>query len=192
LECCSLWIRNMDHRKMLYKPLKFSAFSTKSCRPLHSEPFHSTSKYSHFVPTKWVTPILYLQTPACLSAPSHAFDDIMRRNCVFLIAFCMIHQPHVVLSLIRRLFILWISCSLCLISINSDFHVQIINVVVRTVTILCLIILYDHTQWRTEGGLGGSNPSPPKFWSFDKAEPNSQFRGKYTSNCFVFLFHHPN
>jgi hypothetical protein len=24
------------------------------------------------------------------------------------------------------------------------------------------------------------------------AEPNSQFRGKYISNCSVFLFHHPN
>jgi hypothetical protein len=28
------------------------------------------------------------------------------------------------------------------------------------------------------GGLGISNPLP-KFRSFDKAEPNSQFRGKY-------------
>jgi hypothetical protein len=42
----------------------------------------------------------------------------------------------------------------------------------------------DFTQWRTEegggGGLGGSNPPPSlKFRSFDKAEPNSQFRGKY-------------
>ena len=35
-------------------------------------------------------------------------------------------------------------------------------------------------QWRTEGG-GGSNP-PPKFRSFDKAEPNSQFRGKHICN----------
>jgi hypothetical protein len=39
---------------------------------------------------------------------------------------------------------------------------------------------------------GGSTPLPPKFWSFDKAEPNSQFRGKYIRNCLVFLFHHPN
>jgi hypothetical protein len=46
-------------------------------------------------------------------------------------------------------------------------------------------------QWRTEGGVGGSNP-PPKFRSFDKAEPNSQFRGKYIRNRLVFLFHHPN
>jgi hypothetical protein len=29
------------------------------------------------------------------------------------------------------------------------------------------------------GGFGGSTPPPPKlFRSFDKAEPNSQFRGK--------------
>ena len=39
-------------------------------------------------------------------------------------------------------------------------------------------------QWLTEeGGLGCSNPPPPsKFRSFDKAEPNSQFRGKYIRN----------
>jgi hypothetical protein len=47
------------------------------------------------------------------------------------------------------------------------------------------------TQWRTEGGLGCSNPLP-KFLSFDKAQPNSQFRRKYIRNCLVFLFHHPN
>jgi hypothetical protein len=29
------------------------------------------------------------------------------------------------------------------------------------------------------GVLGGFNPHPKKFLSFDKAEPNSQFRGKY-------------
>jgi hypothetical protein len=40
-------------------------------------------------------------------------------------------------------------------------------------------------QWLTEGwGLGGSNP-PPKFRSFDKAEPNSQFRGKYIRNNLI-------
>jgi hypothetical protein len=39
---------------------------------------------------------------------------------------------------------------------------------------------------------GGFNPPPPKFRSFDKAEPNSQFRGKYIRNCSVFLFHHPS
>jgi hypothetical protein len=38
-------------------------------------------------------------------------------------------------------------------------------------------------QWRTEGGIGAFNtPTPQKFRSFDKAEPNSQFRGKYTRN----------
>jgi hypothetical protein len=40
--------------------------------------------------------------------------------------------------------------------------------------------------------LGGSNPPPRKFRSFDKAEPNSLFRGKYIRNCLVFLFHRPN
>jgi hypothetical protein len=29
---------------------------------------------------------------------------------------------------------------------------------------------------------GCSNPPPPKFRSFDEAEPNSQFRGKYIGN----------
>jgi hypothetical protein len=48
-------------------------------------------------------------------------------------------------------------------------------------------------HWRTPRGGGCSNfPPPPKFQSFDKAEPNSQFRGKYTRNCLVFLPHHPN
>jgi hypothetical protein len=42
------------------------------------------------------------------------------------------------------------------------------------------------------GGFGGFTPPPPKFRSFDKAETNSQFRGKYMRNCLVFLFHHPN
>jgi hypothetical protein len=41
-------------------------------------------------------------------------------------------------------------------------------------------------------GVGGSNPPSPKFRSFDKAEPNSQFGGKYIRNCLVFLFHLPN
>jgi hypothetical protein len=44
-------------------------------------------------------------------------------------------------------------------------------------------------QWRNEGGgLGVQTPPPPKFWSFDKAEPNSQLRGKYIRNCLVLLF----
>jgi hypothetical protein len=30
-------------------------------------------------------------------------------------------------------------------------------------------------QWRTEGGLGGSTPPPPKFRGFEKAGPKSQF-----------------
>jgi hypothetical protein len=33
---------------------------------------------------------------------------------------------------------------------------------------------------------GGFNPPPPQIiWSFDKAEPNSQFRGKYIRNNLV-------
>jgi hypothetical protein len=34
-------------------------------------------------------------------------------------------------------------------------------------------------QWRTEGGGVWGGSTPPKFRRFDKAEPNSQFRGKY-------------
>jgi hypothetical protein len=35
-------------------------------------------------------------------------------------------------------------------------------------------------QWLTEGGWGFNPfPHPPKFPSFDKADPNSQFHGKY-------------
>jgi hypothetical protein len=33
--------------------------------------------------------------------------------------------------------------------------------------------------------LGVQTPPPPKFRSFDKAEPNSQFRGIYTSNNVI-------
>jgi hypothetical protein len=35
-------------------------------------------------------------------------------------------------------------------------------------------------QWRTEGWL--VQTPPPNFWRFDKAEPNSQFCGKYVHN----------
>jgi hypothetical protein len=36
------------------------------------------------------------------------------------------------------------------------------------------------SQWRTEEVIWGVHPPPtPKFRSFEKAEPNSQFRGKY-------------
>jgi hypothetical protein len=38
-------------------------------------------------------------------------------------------------------------------------------------------------QWRTEGGWGFQ--TTPKFRSFDKAEPNSQFRGKYIRDNLI-------
>jgi hypothetical protein len=41
------------------------------------------------------------------------------------------------------------------------------------------------------GWFGGFKPLP-KFRSFDKAETNSLFRGKYIRSCLVFLFHHHN
>jgi hypothetical protein len=47
----------------------------------------------------------------------------------------------------------------------------------------CMLDKQDYThQWRTEGGV---EPPPPKFLSFDKAEPNSQFRGKYVHNNLI-------
>jgi hypothetical protein len=38
-----------------------------------------------------------------------------------------------------------------------------------------------------QGGIWGAQlpPPPPKFPSFDKAEPNSQFRGKYIRNNLI-------
>jgi hypothetical protein len=39
-------------------------------------------------------------------------------------------------------------------------------------------------QWCTEGG-GSGVQIPPKFRSFNKAEPNSQFRGKYIRNNLI-------
>jgi hypothetical protein len=41
-------------------------------------------------------------------------------------------------------------------------------------------------QWRTEGGV--VNPPPPKFRSFDKAEPNSKFRGIYIRNNVIRIW----
>jgi hypothetical protein len=54
-----------------------------------------------------------------------------------------------------------------------------------------ILYLVIFRQWPTEKGVWGFKPSP-KFRSFDKAEPNSLFHGKYIRNCFVFLFHNPN
>jgi hypothetical protein len=39
---------------------------------------------------------------------------------------------------------------------------------------------------------GDQPPPPPEIPKFEKAEPNSQFRGKYIRNRLVFLFHDPN
>ena len=44
---------------------------------------------------------------------------------------------------------------------------------------VCLVLFVSGVP--RGGGLGCSNP-PPKFRSFDKAEPNSQFHGKYIPN----------
>ena len=53
----------------------------------------------------------------------------------------------------------------------------------------CIMITFGYSsfkvscvQWRTEGGVWGVQTPPPKFRSFDKDEPNSQFRGKYIHN----------
>jgi hypothetical protein len=44
--------------------------------------------------------------------------------------------------------------------------------------------MFQPVAYREKGSLGVQHP-PPKFRSFDKAEPNSQFRGKYTLNNLV-------
>jgi hypothetical protein len=41
-----------------------------------------------------------------------------------------------------------------------------------------------YSQWRTEGGWGVVTPIQ-KFRSFDKAEPNFQFRGKHIRNNLI-------
>jgi hypothetical protein len=38
------------------------------------------------------------------------------------------------------------------------------------------------------GGWGLKHPPPSKFRSFDKAEPNSQFRGKYIRNNLIRIW----
>jgi hypothetical protein len=45
---------------------------------------------------------------------------------------------------------------------------------------------FQENQCRTEGG--GSTPPPPKFRSFAKAEPNSQFRGIYIHNNLIKIW----
>jgi hypothetical protein len=52
------------------------------------------------------------------------------------------------------------------------------------------ILKHIHVQWHTEGrGLGGFNsPPPPKFRSFAKAEPNSQFCGIYIRNNLIRIW----
>jgi hypothetical protein len=55
---------------------------------------------------------------------------------------------------------------------------QIINNVVYSV-------LTQPVAYRGGKGLGGSTPLLPKFRSFDKAQPNSQFCGKYMFHPFA-------
>jgi hypothetical protein len=59
------------------------------------------------------------------------------------------------------------------------FHVQVNCVDGMFIRVFCVA-----NQWRIEG-VGGFNPLPPKFRSFDKAQPNSNFRGKYTRNNLI-------
>jgi hypothetical protein len=46
-----------------------------------------------------------------------------------------------------------------------------------------LVTYHYRNQWRTERG--SDAPPLPKFRSFDKAEPNSQFRGKHIRNNLI-------
>jgi hypothetical protein len=67
---------------------------------------------------------------------------------------------------------------------NQKFHAYWINVhqLVTDSPSPCFNV--GTTSLRNSGILrgGGLKPLPPKFRSFDKAEPNSQFCGKYTHN----------
>jgi hypothetical protein len=56
------------------------------------------------------------------------------------------------------------------------------NIIVSENCILRSFSSSGLNQWRTEGGFA---PHSPKFLSFDKAEPNSQFRGKFDHNNLV-------
>jgi hypothetical protein len=58
---------------------------------------------------------------------------------------------------------------------------------IRIIIIIIIIIIITTYQWRTEEGFGGFK-TPPKFRSFDKAEPNSQFRGKYVHNSLIRIW----
>jgi hypothetical protein len=55
-------------------------------------------------------------------------------------------------------------------------------------TVLSLSILHCTVAYR--GGVWGvqPHPPPPKFWSFDNAEPNFQFRGKYIRNNLIRIW----
>jgi hypothetical protein len=69
-------------------------------------------------------------------------------------------------------------------SIQGKFH-TIGTHVVRSLLLISVPVAYRG------GWFGGFKPLP-KFRSFDKAQPNAQFHGKYIRNCLVFLFHRPN
>jgi hypothetical protein len=73
---------------------------------------------------------------------------------------------------------------------TSDWSILGQAQVTSSFVCVCGLFYGAKDQWRTVGVF--NTPPPPKFWSFDKAEPNSKFRGKYIRNCLVFLFHHPN
>ena len=45
----------------------------------------------------------------------------------------------------------------------------------------CVILILSSA----EGDIWGVEPPPPKFRSFDDAEPNSQFRGKHIRNDLI-------
>jgi hypothetical protein len=45
--------------------------------------------------------------------------------------------------------------------------------------------IFPETRGLPRGGSGFKPPPPPKFRSFDKAESNSQFRGKYIRNNLI-------
>jgi hypothetical protein len=82
----------------------------------------------------------------------------------------------------RMYFSHFVECSRHLIAWNGGMVVVVV-VVDKIMVFLWVSALCSGVQ---RGGLGGSNhPLPPKFRSFDKAELNSEFRGKYILNNLI-------
>jgi hypothetical protein len=66
---------------------------------------------------------------------------------------------------------------------NSKLHFVLLEVVKNMQ--VCLLFYVHESPLAVAYRGGVQTPPPPKFRSFDKAEPNSQFRGKYIWNNLI-------